>query len=215
MRLFISYAREDTSTIEELVEILRAGGHDAWFDHQLIVGMDWQAQLLDAIHKSDAFLYTLTPASVKSEWCQWEFAQAVEMGKPVIPVLLDAATSLPEFLDHRQYADFTDGATGEAVARLMRGLQAVATTIPPQQVPDPPTQPKGVPARIESEVDPRFPEAVALARQNGGISLGLLQRELHIGYPRARRIAEMMEAQGIIGPYPGGSKLRPLTTTTS
>src|SRR6185295_214098 len=118
MRLFISYAHVDKHQVSELVDVLREAAYDPWFDHKLMPGQNWKVELLSAIQLCDAFLYALTPESVQSEWCQWEFSEAVKMGKPVIPVLLQAKTKLPEAINHYQYADFTDGPSPKSVARL-------------------------------------------------------------------------------------------------
>jgi len=49
MRLFISYARVNYYQVSQLVEILRDGGYDPWFDHKLFPGQDWKAELFRAI----------------------------------------------------------------------------------------------------------------------------------------------------------------------
>lgn len=153
MKLFLCYAHEDKYTVGQLVEIIRLGGHDPWFDIALIVGPEWESQLLNAIRSCEAFLYALSPESVASEWCQWEFAQAVKMEKPIIPVLLQQNTPLPDTLSRYQYADFTEGPTGEAVARLMHGLWNVAVNIRPEDAPEAPRQPRGVPAQAVQDAE--------------------------------------------------------------
>jgi hypothetical protein len=70
LRIFISYAHKNKDLIEEIVKILRAGGHDPRFDHDLIVGQYWEQQLRQAIRSCDAFVYALTPESVESEYCR-------------------------------------------------------------------------------------------------------------------------------------------------
>ncbi len=56
-------------------------------------------------------------------------------------------------------------------------------------------------ARGEAE-DPFLGEARSLAEQHKHISASFLQRRLRIGYPRAARIMEQLEAEGV-----GGGKL--------
>lgn len=148
MRLFICYARVDAYRVRELVDILRQGGHDPWFDYGLLPGQDWQAQLLTQIKASDALVYALSPESVASEWCQWEFAEAIKLGKPVIPILLQENAEPPEVLGRYQWADFTAGPTPEAVARLMGGLAQVTVTIPAEDAPSAPENPSGQPPQI-------------------------------------------------------------------
>lgn len=52
--------------------------------------------------------------------------------------------------------------------------------------------------------DPLFDAAKDLARQHSRISTSLLQRRLHVGYPRAARLVDMLEESGIVGPAEGG-----------
>jgi hypothetical protein len=151
-KIFISYARVDIYLIKQLVGILYAGGHEPWFDHRLIPGQDWKAQLIGGIELSDAFVYALTPESVASQWCQWEFARAIEQGKPIIPVMFQSNTQLPELLTRYQYVDFTEGPTPEATARLMSGLWNLAVKIPPHEAPLEPMHPHGFPSRVPDDV---------------------------------------------------------------
>ena len=57
MRLFISYAHDDEETVRAIVDLLRVGGHEPWFDAWLLPGQDWQAELLKAIQGFKAFVY--------------------------------------------------------------------------------------------------------------------------------------------------------------
>ncbi len=159
MRLFISYAKVDRPLVNPLVELLRAGGHEPWYDFGLLPGQDWKDELLRQIRACDAFVYALTPDSVDSEWCQWEFAQAVQLSKPVVPVLLKDDTVLPESLRRYQYADFTQGATPEVAARLIGGVYRFAVTIPADAAPEAPVDPVGRPTQAEIA-----PEAAIEAR---------------------------------------------------
>ena len=153
MRLFISYAHSDVAQVKELVDIFRAGGHDPWFDHKLLPGQDWKAILLDAITACDAFVYALTPDSVVSEWCQWEFARAVELGKPVVPVLLRKTQAIPKEISRFQYADASSGFTVMVVAQIMGGLAHIAT-FRVQSVPSAPANPGGAPAQAMGAFTP-------------------------------------------------------------
>jgi S-DNA-T family DNA segregation ATPase FtsK/SpoIIIE len=53
------------------------------------------------------------------------------------------------------------------------------------------------------EKDVLFDEAVEIARKTGLISASSLQRQFKIGYNRAARMVEVMEARGIVGPQDG------------
>jgi len=64
------------------------------------------------------------------------------------------------------------------------------------------------------EEDPLFQAAKDLATQHSRISTSLLQRRLHIGYPRAARLIDLLEAEGIVGPPEAGHSRQVLVTTT-
>ncbi len=72
---------------------------------------------------------------------------------------------------------------------------------------------KSVAAGGES-VDELFDEAVELVVAEGKGSASLLQRKLSIGYSRAARILDELEAHGIVGPA-NGSKPREILNTSS
>lgn len=61
---------------------------------------------------------------------------------------------------------------------------------------------------VEGEVDDLFKEAVKCVCQYERASASLLQRRLSIGYARAARIVDQLEASGVIAPSDGGSKPR-------
>jgi DNA segregation ATPase FtsK/SpoIIIE, S-DNA-T family len=59
-----------------------------------------------------------------------------------------------------------------------------------------------------SDKDELYGEAVELVQRLNKASISLLQRRLRIGYTRAARLIDLMEADGIVGPAESGSKPR-------
>jgi len=60
--------------------------------------------------------------------------------------------------------------------------------------------------KLGNEKDELYEKAVKLVVQYRA-SISMLQRRLHIGHSRAARLIDMMEEEGIVGPY-AGSKPR-------
>ncbi|WP_082706015.1 FtsK/SpoIIIE family DNA translocase [Aneurinibacillus sp. XH2] len=58
-------------------------------------------------------------------------------------------------------------------------------------------------AAVGKPEDELYEQAVELVREAQTASVSLLQRRLRIGYTRAARLVDMMEARGIVGPYEG------------
>ena len=55
----------------------------------------------------------------------------------------------------------------------------------------------------DADFDEKYDEAVALVTDLGQASISLVQRYMKIGYNRAARIIERMEAEGVVGPSDG------------
>ncbi|MGQ9665478.1 MAG: DNA translocase FtsK 4TM domain-containing protein [bacterium] len=62
----------------------------------------------------------------------------------------------------------------------------------------------------EGEVDPMFSEAARLVFRHQVASVSLLQRRLNLGYARAGRIIDQLEAAGIVEPFQGSKSRKVL-----
>ncbi len=61
----------------------------------------------------------------------------------------------------------------------------------------------------EEDVDDELVKrAITLVRSEQHASASLLQRRLHIGYPRAARLIDQLEERGVVGPSQGGGRER-------
>jgi S-DNA-T family DNA segregation ATPase FtsK/SpoIIIE len=58
-------------------------------------------------------------------------------------------------------------------------------------------------AKPDDDYDEKYDEAVELITELGQASISLVQRYMKIGYNRAARIVERMEAEGVVGPSDG------------
>ena len=61
---------------------------------------------------------------------------------------------------------------------------------------------------MSNDKDVLFNDAVSLARNTKKLSISLLQRKLRIGYPRAARLMDELEEEGIVGPQLESAKSR-------
>ncbi|MDQ7024291.1 MAG: TIR domain-containing protein [Anaerolineae bacterium] len=129
--IFISYSRQDEAIANELARLLERGGHDPFIDRELLPGQHWKDILQAEIDRCDAFVYMLSPSSLNSEWCQWEYNEAVRQKKPIFPIKVEEYSSFPENLKSIgdiQMLDMTKGITSESAVALMGGFFHVRAT---------------------------------------------------------------------------------------
>jgi WD40 repeat protein len=86
--VFISYSRKDKKFIKKLNDALDAAGVQAWVDWEGIeLASDWREEIADAIKSSDAFIFVISPDSLKSKVCAEELDQGILYNKKLIPIL--------------------------------------------------------------------------------------------------------------------------------
>ncbi len=88
MTVFISYARADQAAAEQLRADVERCHRDAWVDQELTGGQSWWRAILDHIRRCDVFVVVLSPQWVRSKACDLELRYAVELGRPVLPVMV-------------------------------------------------------------------------------------------------------------------------------
>jgi S-DNA-T family DNA segregation ATPase FtsK/SpoIIIE len=64
-----------------------------------------------------------------------------------------------------------------------------------------------------AEADDLLDKAIEVVRKHNRASISLLQRRLRIGYSRAARLIDLLEAQGNIGPEQSGGRGREVLLT--
>ncbi len=67
-------------------------------------------------------------------------------------------------------------------------------------------------AEQELELDELYPQAVQIVVEAKQASVSLLQRRMRVGYTRAARLIDQMEAKGVVGPYEGSKPREVLMT---
>lgn len=86
--LFISYSQHDGDIAATLVDLLQSAGVACFLaEKSMGLGVEWEAELRNAILRAQYVLVLLTPNSRVSPWVAAETGAAWVLGKPVFPVL--------------------------------------------------------------------------------------------------------------------------------
>ena len=88
---FISFSHEDESCVYPIIERLTLRGYRLWFDDGIHPGADWPERIAEHIRDAAVVLAFLTEAAADSHNCGNELTLSVELGKPVLAILLDDA----------------------------------------------------------------------------------------------------------------------------
>ncbi len=124
--IFISYSRRDQEFVTRLAGDLDRQVAGAWFDQSAIqVGENWHEEIMDGIRECRAFILILSPDAADSRYVREEVIKALELGKPIIPVLYrpgkwtgEIATLVTEV----QTLDLRSGSYTENFKKLVDGL---------------------------------------------------------------------------------------------
>ena len=126
--LFFCYSREDVQMRDKLLNSFMRYGFTSWVDTlDIRTGVKFEEAIKEGIERADTLLYLISPASVKSEYCQKELTYALSLNKQIIPLVIEELSDeeLPEVLKSVQYFDFSvfgDGRYNIAFNDLIREL---------------------------------------------------------------------------------------------
>lgn len=96
--VFVSYSRKDSTRVQQAVALLEAGGAEVFRDvDDIRFGDRWEDVIKDKLAEAERVLVFWSQNAQTSEWVGREWAIALEMGKRLVPVLLDR-TPLPPAL---------------------------------------------------------------------------------------------------------------------
>ena len=86
--IFISYSRKDRAFATRLFDALEASGRDAWLDAKDIPPTaEWMTEIERSIEGADAFVFIISPDSLRSEICARELDHAITHHKRLVPVV--------------------------------------------------------------------------------------------------------------------------------
>ncbi|MGJ3241308.1 MAG: toll/interleukin-1 receptor domain-containing protein [Anaerolineae bacterium] len=86
--VFISYSRRDSAFVHQLFDDIKATGKEVWADFEDIPkAADWWQEIKAGIDAADAFLFIISPDSVRSDVCRKEIEYAISSNKRLLPIL--------------------------------------------------------------------------------------------------------------------------------
>lgn len=93
--VFISYSHQDGEAVRRDADLLRAGGVLVFIDvRDIAYGERWRDVLRESLLRCERVLVFWSAAARVSEWVDREWRFALELGKKIVPTLLDP-TPLP------------------------------------------------------------------------------------------------------------------------
>jgi hypothetical protein len=96
--------------VRTVVDGLEALHHTVWIDKKLSGGQDWWDEILVRIRECDAIVLAVSPAMLESEAAAREREYASDLGKPLLPVLIEPVLTdlLPSDIAPLQMVDYTE-----------------------------------------------------------------------------------------------------------
>lgn len=128
--VFISYSREDLRYVQALIEHLTTAGIQVWLDKKIATGTRWDTVIKEQIDTAVAVIVIMSPAADESGWVTNEIHHAIEIRKPILPLLLDGK---PFFTLTRIHHEDVKGGRmpGESFMTALLDLQENRPAIPP------------------------------------------------------------------------------------
>ena len=93
LKIFITYVHKNTAAKDELITRLAVMQQRnelvTWHDAEMIGGDKWREDIFKHLADSDILLYLVSAASLASENCNKELAEAVSSNVRIIPIILE------------------------------------------------------------------------------------------------------------------------------
>ena len=128
--IFISYAREDIDFVRVLHSAFDKISRDVWVDWEGIPPTaEWFNEIRTAIEAADAFVFIISPDSIRSEVCNREISHAIEHNKRLVPILRRKipAEFVPEVLSKLNWLYFRD--SDDFQTSFQKLVQAIDTDL--------------------------------------------------------------------------------------
>lgn len=133
LKVFLSYAKEDSAVVKEFHDYLKTMGLYPWMDQeQLLPGQSWEREIDRALKEANVVILFMSPRSVKKRSFVTREANAaidnLRYKKAddiyIIPVLIEPCEVPEEISERAQYIVFSEpGAKSKIVASIMRAAE--------------------------------------------------------------------------------------------
>ena len=163
-KVFVSYSRNNLDAVAQLVKDLQDVGFNAWHDQTLTGGQRWWDNILASIRDCEVFIFALSKESWDSEACQSELAYVVQLGKPILPVLVSDGIHLSLLSAPLNEIQVTDYRLRDKAAAFAL-LKAINSTPAAPPLPDPLPTPPPVPLSYLGALKDRIESAESLSAQ--------------------------------------------------
>ena len=131
MRIFLSHSSTDKNIVRKMNKALESQGYKTWLDeNDILIGDSITNEIGKGLKEADVVLVFLSKHSVASSWVstEWQtkFFNQVNKGEVYILPLLIENCDIPNLLEDKKYADFTDLDSYETnLSNLLRTLRII------------------------------------------------------------------------------------------
>lgn len=122
--IFISYSRSDLAIVEPFVKDLESStGVNCWIDWTGIEsGSQFEETIIGAINSVDVVLFFLSEQSIMSQYVKMEINYAYNIGKKVVPLVIDGGVLRGWFLFKFGSTDYIDIRNSRQVDKLKQNI---------------------------------------------------------------------------------------------
>jgi hypothetical protein len=106
--VYLCYSRADRAYVARLAEHLAAQGLTVWWDFEIMPGERFAREIQQRIRACGVFVLVLTPSAAQSKWVSRELHYADDLGKPIVPLLLEVCEP-PLLVTELHREDVRDG----------------------------------------------------------------------------------------------------------
>ncbi|MEM6256117.1 MAG: TIR domain-containing protein [Cyanobacteria bacterium P01_D01_bin.156] len=107
-QVFLAYAEEDKTIMEQIQRFLRRQGITVWTNTTCVqTGSDFSEAIDRGIEAADNLVYLLSTAALNSPWCQHELNYALALNKRIIPIQVSTTAGFSPELQNLQHIALT------------------------------------------------------------------------------------------------------------